>query len=349
MTNSNHSAWYEKTSADLDLNAQALAASRQSQLTKPPGSLGRLEDVALQFAAWQGGELPVINNVSIRIFAADHGVCAQQVSAFPQEVTHQMIANFSDGGAAISVLSHQLGADLKTINMGTVNSLPEMRDVIDVQLVAGTEDFTCRPAMQEDIMQRALLAGAEQVDCSADLLVGGEMGIGNTTSAAAIIAALLDLPARETVGRGTGVDDDGISRKVEVIENALQLHNTCGSEPLEVMRCVGGLEIAGLVGYYIKAAQEGVPVVIDGFICTAAALLATRINPTTRQWMLFAHTSAEQGHAAALSALAAKPLLDMKMRLGEGSGAATAIPLLRLAVALHAQMATFDEAGVSDG
>ncbi len=340
--------WYLHSCAALDDNAKASAMHRQLQLTKPVGSLGRFEDIALQFAAWQGLEMPVLDRISIRVFAADHGVCAQNVSAFPQEVTAQMIANFSNGGAAISVLSRESEADLKTVNMGTVNALPPMDNVIDVKLAAGTKDFSCEPAMDEDLMHQAMRAGAEQVDPSAQLLIGGEMGIGNTTSAAAILAAILSLHPADTVGRGTGVDDEGIKRKVRVIENAFELHAQNLSDPLSVLQHLGGLEIAGLVGYYISAAQQGIPVLIDGFICTAAALIATQLSPLSRQWMLFSHASDEQGHAAALNALDAKPLLDIGLRLGEGSGAASVIPLLRVALALHNQMATFTEAGVSD-
>lgn len=349
MTQTETKLWFLEPCAEPNLTARSLAIERQDQLTKPAGSLGRFEELALQFSAWQASSQPNLERISIRVFAGDHGVCAQQVSAFPQEVTAQMIANFATGGAAINVLSEEIGADLRVVNLGTVHTPPVLDNVVNAQLSSGTADFTREPAMTPSMLQRAMDIGAEQVDPRAQLLIGGEMGIGNTTSAAALMASLLNLSPSQTVGRGTGVDDEGLQRKIKVISHGLEMHRHALIDAQSILRHLGGLEIASLVAYYIKGAQVGIPVLVDGFICTTAALLATHINPSSRQWMLFSHKSAEQGHAAALRALDAQPLVDLGLRLGEGSGAASAVPLLRLALALHNSMATFSEAGVSDG
>ncbi len=348
MSIKNDEHWYQRSCPAPDDQARVLAQARQQQLTKPAGSLGRLEEIALEFAAWQGCQKPHLKRVSIRVFAADHGVCAQNISAYPQEVTAQMVANIDAGGAAISVLSKELDSDLLIINMGVKQGLATMDKVVDVQLMSGTEDFSEVSAMNADVVAEAMKAGASQVEFGAQLCIGGEMGIGNTSSAAALLAYLLEKPARDLVGRGTGIDDAGMQHKVKVVEKALGIHSSHIDSPVTALQRLGGLEIAALVGYYIAAAQQGKPVLVDGFICTAAALTATRINPSCRSWMIFSHQSAEQGHQLALQALNAQPLLDLGMRLGEGSGAAVAVPLLRTALALHTGMATFTEAGVSE-
>ncbi len=344
--------WLTDTVAAVDQEALALAVARQTQLTKPPGSLGRLETVALQFAGWQGVERPGLERICVRVFAADHGVCAQGVSAFPQIVTTQMIANFLKGGAAISVLSRHLRADFGLYSLGTVHPLPELDGLNDCGIAPGTQDFTQAAAMTVEQLSQALLTGAESLPLSTPhLFIGGEMGIGNTTSASALFSALLDLPPNRTAGPGTGVDAAGVVRKCQVIERGLKRHQAAiaAGGVLAALRCLGGFEIAALTGAYVSSAQCGIPILVDGFISTAAALCAVRINPGVADWMLFAHRSAEPAHQLALRQMGAEPLLDLQMRLGEGSGAAIAVPLLQAAVALHNGMASFTDAGVSPG
>lgn len=341
--------WWQKLAPAPSARAMASARKRQQQLTKPAGSLGELERLAVLFAGFQDRSDPQIEKVHIRIFAGDHGVVAEGVSAFPQAVTIQMIQNFSTGGAAIAVLARHCNADFCVINLGTATPGPEVNSVVNVQLASGTENFCTEPAMSDSLVHHALNCGAEHVPEDAELFIGGEMGIGNTTAAAALTCALLDLPAETTVGRGTGIDDDTLALKCDAVQRALNLHAGKDISPLDILRRLGGLEIAALTGAYIACAQRGIPVVVDGYICTAAALLACRLNSGVRAWMLFAHESAEPGHRYLLQALAASPMLDFGMRLGEGSGAAIVIPLLQAACRLHNEMATFSEAGVSTG
>jgi nicotinate-nucleotide--dimethylbenzimidazole phosphoribosyltransferase len=327
------------------------ATARQSVLTKPPGSLGRLETVAIRLAALQATDRPKVDSVAIVLFAGDHGVTAQGVSAYPSAVTVQMLHNFAAGGAAISVLARQLAATLTVADVGSCATAP-IAGVLDCRIRSGTRDFSREPAMTPAEAVAALDVGrgiALETVGSADILVLGEMGIGNTTSAAALGAALLGCTAAEVAGRGTGIDDARLARKVAVIDGALSRHGFAGrrAQPLDALVAVGGYEIAALAGAMIACAQAGVPVLVDGFIVTAAALLATRINPGIQPWLLFSHASAEQGHRCLLDAMAAEPLLDLGLRLGEGSGAALTVPLLRAALALHNEMATFAEAGVT--
>ena len=286
------------------------------------------------------------------MFAGDHGVVAEGVSAYPQEVTGQMLRNFVGGGAAISVLARQLDARLEVVDLGTAFALDALPGVLHLNLGAGTSNFAREAAMSDAQLRLALQAGRDSLlrakASGADLFIGGEMGIGNTSAASALACALLGLPARELAGPGTGLDAGGVARKAAVIERALALHGAFLGEPFEVLRRLGGFEIAALTGAYLAAAQEGVAVLVDGFICSVAALLAVRLNSACRDWLLFAHRGAEPGHIRVLDALATQPLLDLGLRLGEGSGAALAVPLLRLACALHNQMATFAEAAVSD-
>lgn len=337
-----------------DEATRAAAQARQAQLTKPPGSLGQLETLAITLAAMQGNPLPRVRRPWISIFAADHGIAAEGVSAFPQAVTQQMLANFVGGGAAISVLARETGATLEVIDVGTLAASP-VPGVIHAQLARGTANFSQQAAMTAAQAHGALDVGA--VACAraqaagADIFIGGEMGIANTTTAAALACALLGLPGAALAGAGTGIDNAGVARKAALIDHALALHDLAAapSDPLLALCAVGGFEIGALAGAYLAAAQAGLPVLVDGFICSAAALLAVRLSPGARDWMLFAHASAESGHAAILRALDARPLLALDMRLGEASGAAAALPLIQLACALHAGMATFAEAGVADG
>lgn len=342
--------WIAAVCAQPDPQIEAAARARQMLLTKPPGSLGMLETVAIQLAALQRNESPCADRVWISIFAADHGVAAEGVSAFPQAVTGEMLRNFASGGAAISVLAAALGAQLEVVNLGTVNDPGGIDGVRRVPIAASTANFCIEPAMTPAQLQAALAIGAESIgfarSSGAQVFIGGEMGIANTTAATALACALLGDPPVQLTGAGTGLDAAGIRHKQSVIERALLRHADIDG-PGEQLRCLGGFEIAALTGAFTAAAQAGLPVLVDGFIATVAALAAVRINPGVRPWLLFAHRSNERGHTRVLDALQAQPLLDLGMRLGEGSGAATALPLLRLACVLHRNMATFAQAGVS--
>ncbi|ARB48101.1 nicotinate-nucleotide--dimethylbenzimidazole phosphoribosyltransferase [Alloalcanivorax xenomutans] len=327
---------------------------RQASLTKPAGSLGRLEQLAITLSAQQQRPRPAVDRVRIVVFAADHGVCAEGVSAFPQEVTGQMIANFVNGGAAISVLARHLGAELEVVNLGTAHPLPARDGVVMAEIAPGTANLATAAAMSEEQLQAALSAGRDAVQraAGAELFIGGEMGIGNTTAAAAVACALLDLAPEVLAGPGTGLDADGLRHKVAVLHRALQRHRDTVAEadqPLPVLASLGGFEVAALAGAFLAAAQTRIPVLVDGFIASVAALAATRLQPGLAEWLHFAHQSAEPGHARVLAALDADPLLRLNMRLGEGSGAAAAVPLLRQACALHNQMASFQDAGISKG
>jgi nicotinate-nucleotide--dimethylbenzimidazole phosphoribosyltransferase len=345
-------SWWLNPCKPVDTQAVEQAQARQQQLTKPAGSLGQLESVSVQLAGLQGRVKPSLEKVWIAIFAGDHGVVAEGVSAFPQEVTGQMLHNFVSGGAAISVLARQLGASLEVVDLGTVTPSLNLPGVRHLNVGPGTANFVQGPAMTEAQGQSALQAGRDSVQraiaTGAQLFVGGEMGIGNTTAASALACALLDCPVVHLTGPGTGLNADGVSHKAQVIERALALHGAQRDDALQTLFNLGGFEIAALVGAYLACAQAGVAVLVDGFICSVAALVAVRLNPECRQWLLFGHRGAEPGHRHVLETLNAQPLLDLGLRLGEGSGAALAVPLLRLACDLHGQMATFAEAAVAD-
>ncbi|HUB90870.1 MAG TPA: nicotinate-nucleotide--dimethylbenzimidazole phosphoribosyltransferase [Dyella sp.] len=343
--------WLSAPCAQPNAESADAARAHQLQLTKPPGSLGILEAAAIQLASLQGTLQPSADRVWISVFAADHGVAAEGVSAFPQVVTGEMVRNFATGGAAISVLARNLDAKLDVVNLGTVNDPGEIPGVRRVIIAPSTANFCHGPAMSEVQLDAALAAGADSVreaqKAGAQLFIGGEMGIANTTSAAALASALLEAPPSSLAGAGTGLNPAGIQHKVSVLERALALHASA-STALEQLRCLGGFEIAALVGAYVAAAQAGMPVLVDGFISTTAALAAVTIQPQVHPWLLFSHRSKEHGHARLLTALQAEPLIDLGLRLGEASGAAIAVPLLRLACALHNGMATFEQAGVSN-
>ena len=345
-------SWWLNPCKPIDAHAVEQAEARQQQLTKPAGSLGRLESVAVQLAGLQGRVKPSMDQLWIAIFAGDHGVVAEGVSAFPQEVTGQMLHNFVNGGAAISVLARQLGASLEVVDLGTITPSLSLPGVRHLNIGAGTANFVNGPAMTQAQGERALQAGRDSVQramaAGAQLFIGGEMGIGNTTAASALACALLDCPVVHLTGPGTGLNAAGVSHKTQVIERALALHSAQRGDALQTLFNLGGFEIAALVGAYLACAQEGVAVLVDGFICSVAAVVAVRLNPHCREWLLFGHRGAEPGHRHVLEALHAEPLLDLGLRLGEGSGAALAVPLLRLACDLHGQMATFAEAAVAD-
>ena len=316
-----------------DEAAAKAAAARQDTLTKPQGSLGRLEAIAAWLARWQGRAMPRLDRVKIFVFAGNHGVTAQGVSAFPAEVTVQMVANFAHGGAAINQLARVAGAEL---------------EVIPLDLDKPTGDFTQEVAMDEVAFLAAVSAGYDAVVEDLDLVCFGEMGIGNTTPAAAISAALFGGGAQRWTGRGTGVDDAGLKRKVKAIEAGLKRHDAALSDPLAVAAALGGRELAAILGATLAARRRNVPVLLDGFVCSAAAAPLARLHPQGLAHTLAGHVSAEAGHRRLLEALELAPLLDLGMRLGEGSGAAVAIAIVRAALECHARMASFAEAGVSE-
>lgn len=343
--------WFRQPAKNLDEAARSAAQTRQQQLTKPPGALGQLEALAIRLAAMQGREKPQIDKVFISVFAGDHGIAEENVSAFPQLVTAEMVKNFARGGAAVCVLAKQLDAKLEVVNLGTAFDTGNLPGVLQCNIGKGTANFAKQPAMTEAQLAAAMQAGRDSAEhaarLGAQLYIGGDMGIANTTSAAALACALLKHSPQQLAGPGTGLDANGVQHKAEVISRALELHAAHLNDPLEILRRLGGFEIAALTGAYISCAQRGITVLVDGYITTAAALLAVRIQPATADWLVYAHRSAEPGHILMLNALKAETLLELGMRLGEGSGAAVAVPVLRLACALHNDMATFAEAGVS--
>lgn len=315
-----------------DAAAIEAARDRNGQLTKPPSALGRLEELAIWFAGWRGTARPRLEHPQVIVFAGNHGVTARGVSAFPAEVTAQMVANFQAGGAAINQLAKAFGARI---------------DVHALDLDRPTADFTQGPAMSEAEVAAALSAGWNAVDPSSDLLVTGEMGIGNTTSASAIATALFGGDPADWTGRGTGVDDHGLALKTQIVREALDRNPD--RDPMAVLQNLGGRELAAMVGAIARARAERIPVILDGFICTAAAATLARAQPGALDHCVAGHVSAEGAHQPMLEELGLMPLLNLGMRLGEGSGAALAIGILKGAIACHSGMATFAEAGVSDG
>lgn len=344
--------WINTPCTKLDPSFKEYALKRQSQLTKPAGSLGSLEDLAVRLADIQQCQKPSIKNIAITVFAGDHGIAAEGVSAFPQEVTTQMVLNFLNGGAAISVMANQLRANLEIVDTGILTPLPKQRGLIIQRIGDTTANMAKEPAMTQAQLESALQAGYDTIERAKkdniELFIGGEMGIANTTSATVLFCALLNLDPETTTGAGTGLDDKGIEHKIEIIKKILSMHrNKCTDNTLSWMRCAGGFEIIALTGAYIHAAQSGISILVDGFISSVAALCAVRINPSIKPYLFFSHLSAEQGHRIVLETLKQKPLLDLGMRLGEGSGAAIAATILQSACALHNDMATFEEAAVS--
>ena len=350
--------WLDQPAQSLDPAAAQAAAERQGRLTKPPGALGQLEHLAVRLAAMQGRTCPAVDRVAITVFAADHGIAAAGVSAFPQSVTAGMVRNFLSGGAAISVAARSLGAKLSIVDVGVANLVEMPTDAVahfhQRAVAAGTADSRSGPAMRPEQCAQALDAGRASVDEAvnndAQLYIGGEMGIANTTAAAALACLVTGAPATRLCGPGTGLDAAGVAHKAEVVDALIHQHAAASAgDALEALRRVGGFEIAALVGALLRCAQRGLPVLVDGFIVSVAALVAQRICPEVADWCFYGHQSAEPGHRHVLDACGAQPLLALDMRLGEGTGAAAAVPLLRMACDLHAGMATFDEAGVADG
>jgi nicotinate-nucleotide--dimethylbenzimidazole phosphoribosyltransferase len=345
----------EETCARIREPDAGLAAETQrllDQKTKPPGSLGRLEELACRVAAIRGDTGAAPPRKALVVMGADHGVADELVSAYPQEVTAQMLLNFARGGAAINVLARQAGARVVVVDMGVKGPLPPVPEIRSARVAAGTHNFTRAPAMTRAQAVQALESGiAIAGELAADgitLLGVGDMGIGNTTAASALAAAFTGALPEEVCGRGTGVDDDGLRRKIDVVRRALALHRPDASDGVGTLAQLGGFEIAGLAGVVLGAAAARVPVVVDGFICGAAALAATRIAPAAIGSLIASHRSVEAGHRAVLKAIGQRPLLDLDLRLGEGTGAVLAMNLVDAALAIVREMATFASAGVSD-
>lgn len=342
--------WWLHLAAELSEPARQQAQIRQNQLTKPQGSLGRLETIAIALAAMQNTEKPQIDHPQMLIFAADHGIVAQGVSAYPQSVTIAMLANFVNNGAAVATLCQQQGIALRVINCGTASPCEHLTAIIHQPVMAGTADFSQQAAMSPEQSLQALNLGKEQVEQAhakgCDFLLLGEMGIGNTSAASCLSALLLDQAVSSLTGFGTGVEGAAFNHKKNILTASVARAKPLISTNLQALEQVGGLEIAAITGAYIRASQLGIPCLVDGFITTAAALLAVRLNPAVRDWLLFSHHSAETGHGALLTALAAEPLLHLDMRLGEGSGAAVAYGTVQQALTIHNNMATFTEAAV---
>lgn len=335
----------------LDTAAQQSIRDRQLTLTKPPHSLGRLEELSIQLAGIAGRTDFSVARRAVVVMAADHGVCAEGVSAFPQSVTAQMILNFLNGGAAVNVLARQFGARVAVVDVGVAADLPENLKLYSRKIRRGTANMCAGPAMSHDEAHAAINAGLEiaqiEYEKGLDVLACGEMGIGNTTASAAIVSVITGHSPAAITGRGTGVDDLGLERKRAAIDKAIALNRPDRSDAVDVLSKIGGLEIGALAGLMIGAASRRVPVVLDGFISGAAALLAAELSPDAKNYFIAAHQSVEPGHRIILEHLQLRPLLNLDLRLGEGTGALLALPLLEAATRIVAEMATFQSAGVS--
>ena len=344
-----------KTRAAItDVNHAAAAEAQRllDRKTKPRHSLGRLEDLACQIAGIQGTPQPPLPTKAVVVMAGDHGVAQEGVSAYPPQVTWQMLLNFAGGGAAINVLARQMDARLVVVDMGVNGPAEAIPGVLSCRVGLGTRNFTQGPAMTLDEATQALEHGIAVVDTLAgarvDLVAIGEMGIGNTTAATALLAAFSGLPVERIVGRGTGIDDATLAHKVAVIKRALDVNPPANKSAEQILASLGGFEIAGLAGVVLGAAARGMPVVLDGFIASTAALVAARMEPLASKYVIASHQSVEIGHQAVLAALGTKALFDLDMRLGEGTGAVLALPMVEAALHLLHEMATFDDAGVTD-
>jgi len=336
----------------LDQESITAAQARQDMLTKPQGSLGQLEELCIKIAGIKGDPRPKIQKKAIITMAADHGIAADEVSLYPQEVTKQMVLNFLEGGAAINVLARHIGARVVIVDMGVIGGFEPHPDLVCKMIDFGTKNMAHGPAMSRKQAVDAIEAGIEVVEAEItkglDIVGTGDMGIGNTTASSAICAAITGKPVTEVTGRGTGLGDEQLSHKVTVIQKALEVNQPNPQDPLDVLAKVGGFEIGGLAGVMLGAAANRIPVVIDGFISGAAALIAAGLSPTAKDYFIAAHLSVEVGHKVVLDHLGLTPLLNLKMRLGEGTGAALAISIAEAAVKILDEMATFEEAGVSE-
>lgn len=336
----------------LDESAMRAARQRQDRLTKPRGSLGRLEELSVQLAGMTADPFPSVERKAVIVMAADHGVAREGVSAYPAKVTAQMVLNFLSGGAAINVLAQQAGARVTVVDIGVAVEFEPVPGLVRRKVMCGTRSLAQGPALGREEAERAVQVGMDVLDEEAghglDLIATGDMGIGNTTPSSAIAAVMTGLPVAEVAGRGTGIDDRGLAHKIQIIERALAVNRPNAKDALDVLHKVGGLEIAGLAGVMLAAARRRIPVVVDGFISTAAAMIAVGLVPNVRDYLIAAHRSVENGHQAMLKHLNLTPLLDLNMRLGEGTGAALAFHLIEASTRILREMATFDEAGVSD-
>lgn len=336
----------------LDSSAMSAAQSRQNNLTKPHGSLGRLEELSIQIAGIKGEATPKLEHKSIIIMAADHGVAAETVSLYPQEVTRQMVLNFLKGGAAISVLAGQIGARVIVVDMGVKGGFQPLPGLLCKMIDFGTQNITRGPAMTRQQAIDTIEAGIQTVEAEmakrVDIIGTGDMGIGNTTASSAIFAAISGKQPKKITGRGTGIGDKQLAHKIKVIERALSVNKPNPKDPIDILSKVGGFEIGGLAGVMLAGAAYRIPVVIDGFISGTAALIATGLSPQARDYLIAAHVSAESGHEMLLEFLGLKPLLNLNMRLGEGTGAVLGISLAEAAARTLSQMATFAQAGVSE-
>lgn len=341
-----------ETIQPLDRECLKRTKARLDRLTKPVESLGRLEELAASYVAMTREEHPKLPRAVIFTFAADHGVTEEGVSAYPSAVTAQMVLNFLRGGAAVNVLARHVGAEVRVVDIGVAHGFGPLPGLISRKIAPGTRNFLSAPAMSREEAQQAMTVGVEiaalAVQEGIGLIGAGDMGIGNTTPSSAITAVMTGQPVAEVTGRGTGIDEAGYARKVRVIEQALTRHRPNPGDPLDVLAKVGGFEIAGLAGLILGAASRRIPMVLDGFITGAAALLAAGLQPLSREYLLASHLSVERGHRAALDWLGLKPLLDLDLRLGEGTGACLGIGLVQAGIKILTQMATFNEAGVSE-
>ena len=336
----------------IDVTLRVKAQARLDRLTKPLGSLGRLEELAASYVAITGELKPSIPRGMVFTFAADHGVALEGVSAYPREVTPQMVLNFLRGGAGVNVLAKHAGVDVRVVDIGVDYEFGTVPGLLDRKVMKGTNNLAVESAMTRSQAEQAVMVGVElateAVREGIGLIGTGEMGIGNTTPSAAITAVMTGQPVADVTGCGTGIDESSRRHKITVIERALELHRPDMMDPLDVLRKVGGLEIAGLAGLILGAATARVPVVLDGFIAGAAALIAVGLQPLCREYLIASHRSVEQGHRVVLDHLRLKPLLDLDLRLGEGTGACLGMDLVCAAIKIYTEMATFDEAGVSD-
>ena len=336
----------------LDKNAVSLARARQETLTKPAGSLGRLEELSIQIAGIQAKARPQIKQKAVIIMVADHGVTAEGTSAYPQEVTAQMVLNFIRGGAGINVISRQVGARMIVVDVGIAGKTSSFLGIVKQKIAPGTQNMCSGPAMSLEQARLSIETGIDVVQSELnkglDCVATGDMGIGNTTASSAICAVITGKTVAEVTGRGTGLSDEQLQKKIAVIEKALRVNQPSADQPLEVLAKVGGFEIGGLAGVILGAAANRVPVVIDGFVSGAAALIAAGLCPQVKDYLIAGHVSVEPGHKYLLNYLGMKPLLDLNLRLGEGTGAALAVSLAEVSCRVLSEMATFAEAGVSN-
>ncbi len=322
-------------------------------LTKPKGSLGRLEELALRYALVSQSLQPPTPKKAVLVFASDHGVTEEGVSAFPREVTYQMVKNFLAGGAGINVLARHVGADVRVVDIGVDADLTDLTDLVHKKVARGTRNMAKGPAMTRKEAEEAILAGAEvamdAISKGYNMLATGEMGIGNTTPASAVTAVLCGKSPEEVTGKGTGIGDHAYRHKISVIKKAIEINSPDPSDPLGVLASVGGLEIAGICGMVLACAHKGVPVVTDGFISTAGSLMAYALQPRVKDYLFASHCSVEQGHRIQLLHMGLKPVLNLDLRLGEGTGAALAMSLIEAGAKIYSEMATFEDAAVTEG